>query len=57
VPTIVFEPHFGPEQPLPNQSSIDLGGPVLVNSPIFLLFWGTYWSNKDGDASPDRMAG
>jgi parallel beta-helix repeat protein len=43
VPTIVFEPYFGAE---PTSYG---GGPVLSNTPVYLIFWGyQYWGTLAG---------
>jgi hypothetical protein len=42
VPTIVFNPHFGPE------TTTDHGGPKLNSPPVYLVFWGSFWQNGAG---------
>jgi hypothetical protein len=39
-PTIVFRPHFGAE------SAVDRGGEKLSSVPVYLIFWGSYWTNN-----------
>jgi hypothetical protein len=46
VPTIVFEPHYGAEN-----AYYSSGGPVLGDTPVNLLFWGSYWNSSAGSAS------
>jgi hypothetical protein len=41
VPTIVFNPHFGPE------NTVDNGGFKLNSPPIDLIFWGSTWETTD----------
>lgn len=49
VPTIVFEPHYGAESASYN------GGQVLGNTPVYLLFWGSYWNTSAGSASENEL--
>jgi hypothetical protein len=39
VPTLVFPPKFGPE-------TVTHRGMVLSNTPVYFLFWGSYWQNE-----------
>jgi hypothetical protein len=41
-PTILFPPQFGAE------IAVDGGGMTLQKPPVFLIFWGSAWSNPKG---------
>jgi hypothetical protein len=49
VPTVVFEPHFGAEP------TSYFGAAVLSDTPVQLLFWGSYWNSSAGAASKQQM--
>jgi hypothetical protein len=42
VPTVVFNPHFGPE------TVTDGGGQKLFSPPVELVFWGSFWQTSAG---------
>src|SRR5262249_54210266 len=39
-PTVFFKPQLGAESPAPG-----LSGPTLSNTPVTLIFEGSYWQN------------
>jgi virginiamycin B lyase len=47
VPTVLFEPN-------PAKTIVDLGGPVLTNARVLLIYWGAAW--KDANGNPIQMA-
>src|SRR5579884_3093869 len=49
VPTVVFLPHFGLEP------TSDGPGAVLSDTPVYLLFWGSYWNTTAGSSSKQSI--
>jgi hypothetical protein len=49
VPTVVFEPHFGAEP------TTYFGAGVMSDTPVQLLFWGSYWNSYMGAASKQQI--
>src|SRR5581483_8329447 len=47
-PTAFFQPQLGAESPAPNS-----GGPTLSNTPVTLIFEGSYWQNPTGITEGD----
>src|SRR6516162_10742854 len=43
VPTVVFQPNFGPEMQAPGST---YGGGGLVSPPVFEIFWGSNWTHS-----------
>jgi hypothetical protein len=47
-PTVFFQPQLGAESPVPGHN-----GPTLSNTPVHLIFEGSYWENPTGITEGD----
>jgi hypothetical protein len=43
VPTVVFQPHYGPET-----LGADSQNHGMVSPPVYVIFWGAYWGTANG---------
>jgi hypothetical protein len=50
VPTILFQPSFGPETVLPGSSYTAMQSP-----PVYLTFWGSSWGSLQGSQDVNRL--
>src|SRR5262249_3517807 len=48
VPSIVFNPHFGPETAHTSSSGLTLNG-----APVYLIFWGQRWGSPTSQSMTD----
>jgi hypothetical protein len=49
VPSVFFQPQFGPE-------TVHDGGAYKLNSPpVFLIYWGSYWTSPQGKADANTL--
>jgi hypothetical protein len=49
VPTVLFTPQYGAE------TVFDTHGYKLSSPPIYLIFWGTYWTTTDGNTYANNL--
>jgi hypothetical protein len=49
-PTVFFQPQLGVEAPVPGHN-----GPTLSNTPVTLIFEGSYWQNPTGVTEADAI--